>query len=128
MKKFFHFAALALVASALMVACKSGGEKTEEAPKANDSAVEDTTVIESAAMVQDTVIEEAPVATTKAENKNEFKATTEQPTKDAKENASSRMAKRSAESQNLSESKPAQDAPAIDQKQNAQNRMKARAK
>ena len=136
MKKFFHFAALALVASALMVACKSGGEKTEEATKTNDSAVQDSTVIDSAAMVQDTTVaEEAPVATTKAkatttkkaENKNQLKAGTDQPTTDAKENANNRMAQRAAKDVQVSKGEPTKDAPAVDAKQNSQNRLKARA-
>ena len=127
MKKYFRLAAIAVVAMALTVACKSKAENAE------DTIVEDTVAIEEVVEeVIDTVAEELvaePVKTTttakKADEGKTLKATTEAP-KDLNANAQSRIAKKKAESTGLTEAKESKDAPAPDLSKNAENRIKRR--
>lgn len=127
MKKYFRLAAIAVVAMALTVACKSKAENAE------DTIVEDTVAIEEVVEeVIDTVAEELvaePVKTTttakKADEGKTLKATTEA-TKDLNANAQSRIAKKKAESTGLTEAKESKDAPAPDLSKNAENRIKRR--
>lgn len=127
MKKYFRLAAIAVVAMALTVACKS---KTENA---EDTIVEDTVAIEEVVEeVIDTVAEELvaePVKTTttakKADEGKTLKATTEA-SKDLNANAQSRIAKKKAASTGLTEAKESKDAPAPDLSKNAENRIKRR--
>ena len=130
MKKYFRLAAIAVVAMALTVACKSKAENAE------DTIVEDTVAIEEVVEeVIDTVAEELvaePVKKTtttttakKADEGMTLKATTEA-TKDLNANAQSRIAKKKAESTGLTEAKESKDAPAPDLSKNAENRIKRR--
>ena len=127
MKKYFRLAAIAVVAMALTVACKSKAENAE------DTIVEDTVAIEEVVEeVIDTVAEELvaePVKTTttakKADEGKTLKATTEA-SKDLNANAQSRIAKKKAESTGLTEAKESKDAPAPDLSKNAENRIKRR--
>jgi hypothetical protein len=127
MKKYFRLAAIAVVAMALTVACKSKAENAE------DTIVEDTVAIEEVVEeVIDTVAEELvaePVKTTttakKADEGKTLKATTEA-SKDLNANAQSRIAKKKAASTGLTEAKESKDAPAPDLSKNAENRIKRR--
>lgn len=128
MKKYFRLAAIAVVAMALTVACKSKAENAE------DTIVEDTVAIEEVVEeVIDTVAEELvaePVKKTtttakKADEGKTLKATTEA-SKDLNANAQSRIAKKKAESTGLTEAKESKDAPAPDLSKNAENRIKRR--
>lgn len=128
MKKYFRLAAIAVVAMALTVACKSKAENAE------DTIVEDTVAIEEVVEeVIDTVAEELvaePVKKTtatakKADEGKTLKATTEA-SKDLNANAQSRIAKKKAESTGLTEAKESKDAPAPDLRKNAENRIKRR--
>ena len=127
MKKYFRLAAIAVVAMALTVACKSKAENAE------DTIVEDTVAIEEVVEeVIDTVAEELvaePVKTTtttkKADEGKTMKATTEA-SKDLNDNAQRRIAKKKAESTGLTEAKESKDAPAPDLSKNAENRIKRR--
>ena len=128
MKKYFRLAAIAVVAMALTVACKSKAENAE------DTIVEDTVAIEEVVEEAiDTVAEELvaePVKKTtttakKADEGKTLKATTEAP-KDLNANAQSRIAKKKAESTGLTEAKESKDAPAPDLSKNAENRIKRR--
>lgn len=128
MKKYFRLAAIAVVAMALTVACKSKAENAE------DTIVEDTVAIEEVVEeVIDTVAEELvaePVKKTtttakKADEGMTLKATTEA-SKDLNANAQSRIAKKKAESTGLTEAKESKDAPAPDLSKNAENRIKRR--
>jgi ribosomal protein L17 len=133
MKKFFHFAAIALVGTALTVACNNNNS-------AEDSTAVDSTTVDSLALevedtvaVVDSIVPEQPTQTTspkaKATEKKAEKtltATEEKPTVDAKTNAQNRMAKKEAEKKNLKEAETTKEnnASVPDLKKNAANRLR----
>lgn len=133
MKKFFHFAAIALVGTALTVACNNNNS-------AEDSTAVDSTTVDSLALevedtvaVVDSIVPEQPAQTTspkaKATEKKAEKtltATEEKPTVDAKTNAQNRMAKKEAEKKNLKEAETTKEnnASVPDLKKNAANRLR----
>ena len=131
MKKIFHFAAIALVASALTVACNSSNN-TEDTTAAVDTtavdsiAVEDTVATDPIAEVVEQPAQQTKAkAVTKKDDKKEMKATTEAPAKDVNANAQSRLAKQQAEKTGLKEAAPAKNAYAVpDANKNAANRLK----
>jgi hypothetical protein len=134
MKKFFHIAAIALVGTALTVACNNNNG-------AEDSTAVDTTAVDSLALevedtvaVVDSIVPEQPAQTkaspkAKATEKKAEKtltATEEKPTVDAKTNAQNRMAKKEAEKKNLKEAETTKEnnASVPDLKKNAANRLR----
>lgn len=135
MKKIFHFAALALIASALTVACGGNNEGDDTTKNdSNDSTlvnVEDSTLdttLDTA--VADTVDITVPEtqATKKAgkkADKNAKTASKDTPT-DVNSNAQSRLTQKQVEKTGIKEATPAKNAPATntDPNQNAANRLK----
>ena len=133
MKKFFHFAAIALVATALTVACKSGNDEEEEGEKtpAMDSVV-DSIPVEDSIPVVDTLPEatEQPAAKAKTSTKKGNKITeskNETPV-DANANAKGRLGKAQAEQVGVKEATPTKNGSTPDPNKNAENRLKAKAK
>lgn len=131
MKKIFHFAALALIASALTVAC-GGNNEGEDTTKndSNDSTlvnVEDSTLDTTLDTVVDTTA--APVQATKKAGKKADKnvktASKDTPT-DVNSNAQSRLTQKQVEKTGIKEATPTKNAPATntDPNQNAANRLR----
>ncbi len=128
MKKYFQLAAIAVVALALTVACKS---KPAEEPIDTTPVVEeivDTVVEEVAEEVVEEVVEPVKQAAKKVEKKAEKQLTeTKEATMDTKANAQGRMAQKEAAKMNLTEAKAEKgETNAPDVKKNAENRMKKR--
>ena len=133
MKKIFHFAALALIASALTVACGGNNEGDDTTKNdSNDSTpanVEDTTLdttLDTA--VADTTAVPETQATKKAgkkADKNVKTASKDTPT-DVNSNAQSRLTQKQVEKTGIKEATPTKNAPATntDPNQNAANRLR----
>lgn len=133
MKKIFHFAALALIASALTVACGGNNEGDDTTKNdSNDSTlvnVEDTTLdttLDTA--VADTTAVPETQATKKAgkkADKNAKTASKDTPT-DVNSNAQSRLTQKQVEKTGIKEATPTKNAPATntDPNQNAANRLR----
>ena len=133
MKKIFHFAALALIASALTVAC--GGNNEGEDTTKNDS--NDSTLVNVEDSTLDTTLDTAVADTTavpetqatqkagKKADKNAKTATKDTPT-DVNSNAQSRLTQKQVEKTGIKEATPAKNAPATntDPNQNAANRLR----
>lgn len=133
MKKIFHFAALALIASALTVAC--GGNNEGDDTTKNDS--NDSTLVNVEDSTLDTTLDTAVADTTavpetqatkkagKKADKNAKTATKDVPT-DMNSNAQSRLTQKQVEKTGIKEATPAKNAPATntDPNQNAANRLK----
>lgn len=133
MKKIFHFAALALIASALTVAC--GGNNEGDDTTKNDS--NDSTPVNVEDSTLDTTLDTAVADTTavpetqatkkagKKADKNAKTATKDVPT-DMNSNAQSRLTQKQVEKAGMKEATPAKNAPATNTNpnQNAANRLK----
>lgn len=124
MKKAFKFAAIAVVAMALTVACKSN--KAEEALDTVDSMIE--AVVEDTTDSIEVVAEEAeepvkPVAK-KADEKKTIKAD-ETKTGDNK-NVEDRLRKRQVENANMSNDETPVATTTEDKQKNVENRLKKR--
>ncbi len=128
MKKYFKFAAIAVVALALTVACKNN--KTEEPADTIDSmieaVVEDTTdSIEAVALEADEPVKPA----VKNDESNLKEGTGNASNVNANTNAKKRMTQKEAEKVGVSEAQDTKGeaaAPTVDPNKNASNRMNKR--
>ena len=127
MKKSLKFAAFAVVAMALTVACKSNADNEENT--AEDTIVPETMdSIDTLACqtTEDTLVVEEPVkSTAKATTKKaEDKMTVSKDANvDANANAKGRLAKKEAEKSGLKEAAPTKNNESVDMQKNAENRL-----
>lgn len=133
MKKIFHFAALALIASALTVAC-GGNNEGEDTTKQDTVPADNSTLVvqdSNCDTVVDSVVDTtaAPVQATKKAGKKADKnvktASKDTPT-DVNSNAQSRLTQKQVEKTGIKEATPTKNAPATntDPNQNAANRLR----
>ena len=128
MIKNLKFAAIAMVAMALTVACNNSNNNEDTTAPAEDTVTVDTIAVEDTTPVVDTIVPEQPVqkkaTTDKKADKKELKATTTTPAKDVKTNAQNRLERQAVENADLKEASTTKGGPVVDPKKNAENRLK----